>query len=394
MNKRYITVASLIIGQGLTGSIISLLTLTSTLVGNSLSPSPYLATLPITATVVGSAIMVYYASHLMNVYGRRTAFSIGSGIGILGSIFAAISVYYQIFSFFVFSTFIMGCATVFNQYYRFAGAEVFDDESSKKKCTSLIIGGGVIGGVIGPFIATKGAYLISSHLFLGTFFIAIVIFVFALGSQIFISLPKPVVIDAKIKKNHPEKEIKSILSSHYFILGTLSCALGFSIMTLVMNATPLAMHHEHYQIQESAFVLQWHFLAMYAPALFLPLIISKIKTKYIIQCGAILFLIGSLSSLYFDDFTGYIITLVAVGIGWSFMFTGGTFLINQISDKEIKHKIQGINSLITYMLNLVASLAVGFFMNIPQGWLIINSMTIAVMFCFLVYMLKNMTRYD
>ncbi|MDF7679962.1 MFS transporter [Enterobacteriaceae bacterium ESL0689] len=386
MNRKYITALALIIGQGLTGSIISLLTLTSTLVANRLSPVPYLVTLPITATVMGAAIMVYYASFLMSAYGRRTAFTIGSSIGLLGSILAIIAIYYQLFSLFTFSTFILGGATVFNQYYRFAGAEVFDTESGKKKCTSLIIGGGIIGGVIGPMIATKGQSMFPDHIFLGTFLISGMVFILAWISQLFISLPGTIVVSEKNNDSIPEVEIKSVLSSSQFITGTLSCALGFSIMTLVMNATPLAMHHAYYVIQESAFVLQCHFFSMYAPALFLPLLISRLKTVHIIQCGAIFFVVGSIIPFYYDEYVGYIFALSAVGIGWSFMFTGGTFLINQIANQKIKYKIQGINSLFTYMLNLVASLSVGFFMNIAHGWLIINGVVIFVMLFFLVYM--------
>lgn len=387
MNKKYITVLALIIGQGLTGSIISLLTLTSTLVGNWLSPIPYLVTLPITATVMGAAIMVYYASFLMNFYGRRTAFSIGSCIGLLGSILATVAVYYQLFSLFVFSTFILGGATVFNQYYRFVGAEIFDNESSKKKCTSLIIGGGIIGGIIGPLIATKGAYMFPEHLFLGTFFMSGVVFILAWVSQLFISIPRATIVSEKSNDRVSELEIKTVLSSSQFITGTFSCALGFSMMTLVMNATPLAMHHAHYDIQKSAFVLQWHFFAMYAPAIFLPLLLSRLKTGHIIQCGAIFFIIGSIIPFYYSEFIGYICALIAVGIGWSFMFTGGTFLINQVDNPRIKHKIQGINSSATYILNLLASFLVGFFMNIEHGWLIINSIVVFIMIIFLFYIL-------
>ncbi len=390
MNRQYVTVIALVIGQGLTGSIISLLTLTSTLVGNGLAPVSYLITLPITATVVGAAIMVYYASFLMNAYGRRRGFMIGSGIGFLGSILAGMAVYYQLFSLFVFSTFILGGATVFNQYYRFAGAEIFDIESSQKKCTSLIIGGGIIGGVIGPLIASKGANIFPDYPFLGTFLISGAIFILAWISQLFIYIPKKHGVFAKRQKVNSKTEVKNALLSPQFITGTLSCALGFSVMTLVMNATPLAMHHDLYNIQESAFVLQWHFLAMYAPALFLPLLISRLSTVYIIRWGAIFFLVGTISPFYWKDFAGYIFALSAVGIGWSFMFTGGTFLINQITNLEIKHKIQGINSSATYSLNLVASLSVGFFMNMGHGWLIINGVAVFAMLLFLIYMLFDM----
>lgn len=387
MNKKNITVIALVLGQGLTGSVISLLTLTSTLVGYRLSPFPYLITLPITATVVGAAITVYYASYLMNAYGRRISFSIGSFIGLLGSTLAAMAVYYQLFSLFVFSTLILGGATVFNQYYRFAGAEIFDNESSKKKCTSFIIGGGVIGGVLGPLIATKGEYMFPEHLFLGTFLISGLVFISALISQIFIFLPRSVILIDKKKVDRAGGGLKNVLLSSRFLIGTLSCAFGFSVMTLVMNATPLAMLREHYNIQESAYVLQWHFLAMYAPALFLPLLVSRLKTIQIINFGAIFFLAGTLSSFYWNNLSGYIFSLSTVGIGWSFMFTGGTFLINQLTDPKIKHKVQGINSSITYLFNLIASLSVGFFMSTSSGWLIINAVAATVIFIFLIYII-------
>ena len=190
MNKEYITLTALFLGQGLTGSIISLLTLTSTLAGNMLSPVSYLTTLPVTATVLGAALMVYYASFLMSRYGRRTAFAIGSLIGLAGSILAIAAIFYHSFASFVFSTFIIGGATVFNQYYRFAAAEVFDSESMKKRCTSFIIGGGILGGVLGPFLATQGAYQFSNHVFLGTFLISASVFVLTLLTQMFIILPK------------------------------------------------------------------------------------------------------------------------------------------------------------------------------------------------------------
>lgn len=392
MNKEYITLTALFLGQGLTGSIISLLTLTSTLAGNMLSPVSYLTTLPVTATVLGAALMVYYASFLMSRYGRRTAFAIGSLIGLAGSILAITAIFYHSFALFVFSTFIIGGATVFNQYYRFAAAEVFDSESMKKRCTSFIIGGGILGGVLGPFLATQGAYQFSNHVFLGTFLISASVFVLTLLTQMFIILPKSEMV---VKgKNSSDSDTGSNLYRHTirsndFIIGTLSCALGFAVMTLLMNSAPLAMHHAHFDINQSAVVLQWHFFAMYAPALLLPFILSKLSTFNLIALGALLFLVGVLVALCLDASMGYLISLIAVGIGWSFMFSGGTFLINRCSLPEVKHKVQGLNSSMTYLCNLVASFSVGMFMINERGWWVVNAMSGLIMIIFLIYLMKG-----
>ncbi|MDR0807406.1 MAG: MFS transporter [Enterobacteriaceae bacterium] len=391
MKKEYITLTALFIGQGLTGSIISLLTLTSTLAGNMLTPVSYFATLPVTTTVLGSALMVYYASHLMKKYGRRTAFIIGSVIGLLGSISAAIAIYYHLFSLFVFSTFILGGATVFNQYYRFAAAEVFPTENQKKISTSLIIGGGILGGILGPFLAIQGAYYFTQYIFLGTFFISGFVFIITLFTQCFIDIS-----DAESAITNPSDSCDSklhnyhaIYTSNDFIVGTLSCTLAFALMTLLMNSAPLAMYHAHFDLEESAVVLQWHFFAMYAPALVLPFIVKKVSNTNIILFGAFCFFVGSVAIFLVDALLAYMFSLAAVGIGWSFMFSGGTFLINKISLPAVKHKIQGLNSAITYLFNLLASLSVGVFMINEKGWFIVNMVSVLLIVIFIVYMSRN-----
>ncbi|OBX05896.1 multidrug transporter [Gallibacterium salpingitidis] len=380
--KKYITLIALFLGQGLTGSIISLLILTATLVGLQLSPNSYLTTLPITATVLGSAVMVYYASNLMSYYGRRKAFIIGSVIGLFGSILACAAIYFSSFFLFVIAALILGAATIFNQYYRFTAAEVFASELAKKRATALIIGSGVIGGFLGPFIATQGEYLFAQYPFLGSFLFAAIIFILAMISQLFIFIKE-------IKHNKAKSSAvdKQLFYSTKFILATISCAFAFAIMTLIMNAVPLAMHHVSLTTAQSASVLQWHFLAMYLPALFLPFVLEKLKTLHLIQLGAFCFIFGNLAAFSLDNYWGYIITLVFVGLGWSFMFTGGTFIVNQLSDESSKHKLQGMNSLITYLLSLVASLSVGFIMSYAAGWLVVNILAMIIMVITSCYLL-------
>ncbi|OOF81326.1 hypothetical protein BKG92_09050 [Rodentibacter ratti] len=146
-----------------------------------------LVSLPITMTVLGSAITVYFASFLMAEYGRRTAFIVSGFIGIVGALLAIYAIYNAQFYLFSLAAFILGMATVFNQYYRFAAAEVFNNEVNKKRATSLIISAGIIGGVLGPFLAEKGANLLAVK-YVGIFWLCLAVFVLLIISQLFLSI--------------------------------------------------------------------------------------------------------------------------------------------------------------------------------------------------------------
>ncbi|WP_338804627.1 MFS transporter [Xenorhabdus griffiniae] len=393
MNKRYVNLILLFICQGLNGSIISLLTLTSTLVGNTLSPIDYLSTLPITATVCGAALMVYYASMLMEMYGRKVAFIIGNVIGLIGSGLAGISIIYQSFILFILGVFILGCSTVFNQYYRFASAEIFDDELNKKRATSIIIGGGILGGVLGPFLAMKGEYIFPDYHFLGTFLLTSIVCLVVIVIQLFVYVPvelKKEIIDTHPNTNDKKEDLADLLKSRLFFLATSSCAIGFSLMTLLMNSTPLAMLHAEFAVEDSAFVLQWHFFAMYAPALILPFLVSRLKTTNIILFGSLFFIIGMFIAIFVDGFHGFLFSLFFVGLGWAFMFNGGTFLLNGFVNSKFKHKLQGMNSLIVYLSNMISSLSVGIVMSYSGGWNVLNYIGIILIFIYtIVFFIKS-----
>ncbi|BET98570.1 hypothetical protein [Xenorhabdus taiwanensis] len=162
-------------------------------------------------------------------------------------------------------------------------------------------------------------------------------------------------------------------------------------MTLLMNATPLAMLHKQFSIEDSAFVLQWHFFAMYAPALILPFLVDKFKTVNLIMSGAVFFVIGMGIAICWEEKLGFLFSLIFVGLGWAFMFNGGTFLLNGFVGNPFTHKLQGVNSLMTYLSNMFASLSVGFVMSYQVGWEILNTVGIVmiVIFTFWFFRIRN-----
>ncbi|OOF55196.1 MFS transporter [Rodentibacter genomosp. 2] len=380
--KKYITLIALCLGQGLSGTVISLLTLTSALVGKSLAPTEILITLPMTMTVLGSFCMIYYASLLMKKYGRRRSFVISGFIGISGAILAIFALYYQHFMLFLFSTFILGNAAIFNQFYRFAAAEIFDNEIWKKRSTSLVIGSGILGGIFGPFLAGKGVNFISNHDLMGNFIFIIIIFSLLIVSQFFVFIEKASSSPNSISLLNKEQ----VYRSRNFIIGTLSCTIGFSLMTLIMNSAPLSMHNNHYPVSQNVFALQLHFISMYAPALFIPFLIKKIKTGTLILFGSLCFFVGSISIFLLSPYYSYVISLFFAGIGWALMFSGGTFYLNEIHH-DIKHKLQSVSSIFTYSGNLTFSFLAGFTLTFPNGWQWVNIIVISISSLFFIYSL-------
>src|ERR1700761_3236569 len=98
----------LAIGQALTSTVVSLLTSVSSLSGAYLAPTPALSTVPVTASVLGTLIMIYPASALMGRLGRRGGFMFKAGIGILGGVVCALALVAASFLLLIAGTFLLG----------------------------------------------------------------------------------------------------------------------------------------------------------------------------------------------------------------------------------------------------------------------------------------------
>ncbi|PWC11773.1 multidrug resistance protein [Brenneria roseae subsp. americana] len=366
----------LALGQGLTGSIISLMTLSSTLVGVLMTPVPLLTTLPITSTVCGAALMIYSVSSLMAKYGRRNAFIFGALLGLVGSLLAALAIVWHNFTLFVFATFVLGMSCAFNQYYRFAAAEIFTDNHQKSSAISWVISGGILGGFLGPFAASQSAHAWPPYPFFGSFIAGAIICVVTALLLSGLKLPNTAPVATADKS---EASLSSILKSRAFMLGTASCTVGFVVMTLLMNSAPLAMHQHHFSVDNSATVLQWHFVAMYAPALLLVVLAKRMSAVQVIVTGILCNGIGIVIALSGLAFWNFLAALIMFGIGWAFMFNGGTFMLNTFTHSVHKSRLQGINSLAIYIPNALASLSAGSMMAFTSGWPLVNMFGIGIL---------------
>ncbi len=366
----------LALGQALTSTVISLLTSISSLSGEYLAPSAVLSTLPVSATVLGTLVMIYPASSLMGRLGRRKGFMFKASLGIAGGGIAAIGLLYHSFLILTLGTFLLGLFNAFGQYYRFAAIDAAKKPEEKATFVAVVMGAGVVGGIAGPFIGSHSAELISSTPYAGAFLALLTVCILLAISQMFLSPELGLEVRSSATTGN---EANGFIDWRNFLRTSVICATGFAVMTLTMNSAPLAIHHDGFNMQHSGIVLQFHFAMMYLPSFINPLIIKYIKVKGLVLAGVVISAAGCILPLVTEQtLLVYILELSFSGIGWNFIFNGGTLLLTDTYNPAAKSRAQGINSLLVYSANIIASFSSGTIMAIFD-WRIVNLVCIPLL---------------
>src|SRR6266540_3548982 len=122
------------------------------LAGLALAPYKGLATLPITLWLLGGAIATMPASLHMKRVGRQRGLTWGTLWGTVGALICAGAIWAQSFWLLCFGTLVWGVYNAYGQYYRFAAADVATTDF-KATAISLVLAGGLVGGVLGPSVS-------------------------------------------------------------------------------------------------------------------------------------------------------------------------------------------------------------------------------------------------
>jgi MFS family permease len=354
-------------GQALTSTVVSLLTSVSSLSGAYLAPAPALSTVPVTASVLGTLVMIYPASALMGRLGRRGGFMFKAGIGVLGGAVCALALIAASFLLLIAGTFLLGVFSAFGQYYRFAAIDAARSPDERTSAVAIVTGGGVVGGVAGPFL---GGYFanVAGVPYVGAFVALSLVCAALAASQVLLSANLG--RDSAGQAARPITENFTLNSG--FLKASAVCAIGFAVMTLTMNAAPLSLQMCGYSLPVSSTVLQVHFALMYLPSLFNPALVSAIGLRGLVALGAVASGLGCvLTVLTEQTLPLYIVELGLSGIGWNFLFNGGTLLLACTYPVARKTRAQGLNSLFVYGANLMASFSAGA-LSATFGWPAVN----------------------
>jgi MFS family permease len=335
------------------------------LAGYALAADKSLATLPVTAYVIGAALTTMPVSQLMRRVGRVNGFSIGTLIGILGALICGFAVYSHSFWTLCAGTLVMGIYNASGQYYRFAAADAASSDL-KSKAISLVMAGGLVGGILGPQTSKLTKDILPAE-FLGSYLALIGFCIIALTLQRLMDIPRLTAAEQKDQG----RPLAEIARQPAFIVAVLSGMIGYGVMNLLMTATPLAMKSCAHPFSDAAFVIQWHVIAMFAPSFVTGSLIKRFGVRTIMVTGVLLSLCCVAIALSGLEVMHFWIALVLIGVGWNFMYLGGTTLLTETHTPAEKAKAQGANDMAIFITMAISSASSGWLFT-ARGWEIMN----------------------
>ncbi|MEO8158538.1 MAG: MFS transporter [Betaproteobacteria bacterium] len=354
------------------------------LAGYMLATSKGLATLPVTGYVVGGALWAIPASYFMKRYGRRAGFTFGSAMGVAGAGVCALAVSLHSFALLCIGTLITGAYSAFAIQYRFAAADMSTPEF-RAKAISLVLAGGIVGGIIGPESAklTKDLFAVP---FVGSYLSLMACGLLSMAVIQFLRIPNPPIASSA----GPRRPLSIIIGQPAFIVAVLCSALGYGVMNLLMVATPLAMGHEQHSFDATALVIEWHVIGMFAPGFFTGALIKRFGVLRILFAGIVLNLVCVSVALSGRDVMHFWWALFLLGCGWNFLYVGGTNLLTETYRPEERAKVQGINDACVFATMAVSSFSSGMLLH-ADGWTMLNRISLvplAVLLAALIWMAR------
>ena len=335
------------------------------LAGHALADNKALATLPVTGYVVGAALFTYPASLWMKRLGRRAGFLTGSALGILGAAIASLGVYLGSFATLLAGTLVLGGYNAFGQYYRFAAADAVPGDG-KARAISLVMAGGLVGGFIGPELSKHTRDLVQPA-FVASYASLIGFCLVAMAVQWFIRIAPPTAQEA----SGPARPLREIVSQPAFMVAVGVAALGYGVMNLLMTSTPLAMGFCGHPYAAAASVIAVHVIAMFGPSFFTGSLIQRFGVLNVMLAGVLLMFAAVGIALSGQQVTNFGLALALIGVGWNFMFVGGTTLLTETYRPSEKARAQGANEIIVFCTVAVTSVSSGVLVS-AAGWNTLN----------------------
>lgn len=335
------------------------------ILSSELSTDKSLATLPITLMIVGVATAAIPAAMLAKKFGRKAATLFGFSLGLVGCILAMIATQIASFALFCFAALSLGFCAAFVQQLRFAAIESTTNQEDVPSMLSVLMLSGIFSAFLGPEIAvTAKDWIPSPYGYTGSFAFIASLLIIAMIIFTQFDGAKPVINTGK----DIGRPMHTIIKQPLFIIAMLSAAIGFALMSYLMTATPISMHHMHgHSLLDTKWVIQSHIAAMFIPSLFTGWLVKRIGLKHLMFTGTLLYAVVAIIAFSGMQVIHYWWALLLLGVGWNFLFLTGTSLLPKSYHENEKHKVQAFNDFVIFGCQASASLLAGVVLY-QLGW--------------------------
>lgn len=344
-------------------STTSMMVLVGGLLAARIASTPKLATLPTTMIVVGTVSSMLWAPALLRRWGRKRGTYAGFVAAFAAAALGGLAAVHGSFGLLLLSGYAMGVGVAFWQQLRFAALESVNDPRRYAPALALMMTGGLLSAFLGPEVGARGRDLLGAP-FAGSFVLLAGVLVCALLVFQFFREPP----QATVAKPGPVRPWPAIVRTPRFLIAALLSGIGFGVMSFVMTATPINMQELcGFDLASTTRVLQGHIVAMFAPSLVSGWLMTRFGINRMLVVGAAMFAVVVVigwSGRHLMHFWG---SLLLLGVGWNFLFVGGTALLPSSHTPAEKFRAQAANDLLVFGSQAVASLCAGWFL-FSFGW--------------------------
>lgn len=333
------------------------------LMGAELAPKTEWATLPIALMVLGIVGAMVPSVYIMKHWGRKRGSIFGLCLYIVSALICSYASDQKSFSLLLTGAVFLGAGTAFIQQFRFAVIESLNDSKAIPGALSLLLLSGAVAAVIGPEIAIRGRHLFDNS-YIGSFLLLALVNVAAI--LVFGSFENP--LQPKAETQKAQRPLLDIIRQPVFLTAAAAAGVGFAVMSFLMISTPVTMHHFHgHTIENTKWVIQSHMLAMFLPSLVTGKLIQHFGVSVILLIGASLFAGVLLIATQGHELMHFWWALVLLGVGWNFLFIGGTTLLPQSYSHGERFKAQAVNDVVVFSMQALAALSAGWVL-FRYGW--------------------------
>ncbi|MEY4751230.1 MAG: hypothetical protein RIQ60_3444 [Pseudomonadota bacterium] len=336
------------------------------LVGLALAPQAWMATFPVAGYVAGGALAAPLVARHQRRWGRRRTFQLGLLVAMTASGLCARAAVSHNFMLLVLATLLAGYYNANASLYRFAATELVAP-AMKEKAISWVLAGGILGALVGPNLAVAARDALPAP-FAGAYLALVGIALLALLLMARIEFPPLTGADPAAPAGRPLGEI---VRQPVFIVAAAACALGYGVMNLLMAATPIAMSQCSHPFAAAALVLEWHVVGMYLPSFFTGSLVKRFGALPVMAAGLALNVICVVVALSGVDLMHFMVALITLGVGWNFLFIGGTTLATLAYRSEERTTAQAAVDFCVYATMTLTSLGSGALVT-TGGWNAMN----------------------
>jgi MFS family permease len=348
------------------------LTLTG-IVGYQLAPQPVWATLPYALISVGSGLVAYPASAFMSRFSRKSGFLIGSSAAVIGGLVSVAAIWMQSFLLFCFGVGCIGIYQAFASYYRYTAADI-SAPKQRGQAISTVLSGGVVAAVAGPFIATSAKDVLRVP-YAGSYLLVTLLALVSIGVLALLTVDKMVSASITSAKSavddgvqHQEsRPLGVIVRQLVFISGVAGTGIAAFSMNLTMTASPIAAMNHHHTVEQSAQIIQWHMVGMYATAFISGRLCQRIGPPWTLLAGTGVMALGAITGASGTSQHQFMLTLGLIGVGWNLMYVSGSALVAASYRPHESGRVQGIGEFCTLSSSAAGALSAALLLSL-LGW--------------------------